>query len=98
MKIKKEIAGALEKQINRKKLLIELDKSLDIQQGIIDRITDEKAFAEEERKRKKKKRIQMELQRFYSEQIEAKHSQEVSSMQLSNIEKDLNKKLYEEVL
>jgi len=69
-----------------------------VEQGLINKITDKKILIEDNEKKQRKKKFQKKLQRFYTDQIEAKISQELSSLHLSSIEKTLNKKLCEENL
>lgn len=71
---------------------------MEVEQGLINKITDQKILIEDREKKLRKKKFQIKLQRFYTDQIEAKISQELSSLHLSSIEKTLNKKLCEENL
>ena len=95
---KKVISGALERQISEKKLLSELYKSLDAEQGLINKIVDEKTAIEEQEKIRKKKKLQNEMHMFYSKQIQDKLESEISEFHLSNIEKTLNKEMLSDVL
>ena len=95
---KKVISGALERQISEKKLLSELYKSLDTEQGLINKIVDEKTAIEDQEKLRKKKKLQNEMHVFYSKQIQDKLESEISDFHLSNIEKMLNKEIINEAL